>query len=497
MIRRLMLFTALLTTVIAPLSQSGALAHQAPNVATPANAAVYYSQLEAIGSFEVLYQWIHPDAKSIVPASAVVGWYTNEFAPSGPGVITVTGVTMTTWTWEVTGQTYPNTAEVSFQQPFANGTVIDDVVRLVESDGEWRWFFGRNRDFVDAQIARYGDLPVTSSERCAGAAEWWAETYPRILSVEYFMYAFSSNWNGGNANVAWLDEYSDLFNSFYHAQSLSTPPLAANQLQSDVLEMLNTLHRAAAALAAVAGGNINPLAASGALGSGFQGIDRVGGMMLSFGSTVDAFLLECEPVVVFVISQGAVWPTGILPGQVGSGIREVSCSNFVSQQEAQRFFDAALPGDPHGLDQDADGIACNSRPQRDAGSSSTASLYTTPGMTLTPRSHRTTIEVHTSASAPGLLAIVLPKGLEASASSGCVDLLSMAVPHPPLCETRTIVSQSGETTVLVNVPAGSHIYLLAFMNLSMEPRWGEIEYRFTAADHPTQYGSTTVDSGSD
>ena len=67
---------------------------------------------------------------------------------------TVIDVEFGPWTWEVTGETYPYTATVSFEQPFADGSVVDDVVRLVQDqNGEWRWFFGRTRTFVEAQIA--------------------------------------------------------------------------------------------------------------------------------------------------------------------------------------------------------------------------------------------------------------------------------------------------------------------------------------------------------
>ena len=38
------------------------------------------------------------------------------------------------------------------------------------------------------------------------------------------------------------------------------------------------------------------------------------------------------------------------------------CSDFATQAEAQAFFDAAGPGDPHNLDADGDGIACESLP---------------------------------------------------------------------------------------------------------------------------------------
>jgi predicted metalloprotease len=118
--------------------------------------AVELSVLEASSDFNSLYDRIHPDAHAEIPRAAVVGWFQSEFAPRGPGVSTVTGVNFVSWTWPVTGQTYPYTAEVFFTQPFADGTVVEDVVRLVQDqNGEWRWFFGRSREFVDEQIAKY------------------------------------------------------------------------------------------------------------------------------------------------------------------------------------------------------------------------------------------------------------------------------------------------------------------------------------------------------
>ena len=118
--------------------------------------AVEFSALEASGDFNTLYDHIHPDARAEIPRAAVIGWFQNEFAPRRPGIATVTGVNFVSWTWGVTGQTYPYTAEVSFLQPFADGTVLEDIVRPVQDHkGEWRWFFGRSREFVDEQIAKY------------------------------------------------------------------------------------------------------------------------------------------------------------------------------------------------------------------------------------------------------------------------------------------------------------------------------------------------------
>ncbi len=122
--------------------------------------AVALSRYEAEGDLNALYDRIHPDVHSVVPRSAVIGRYQNDFLPLGPGVAQVTGIRFLEWTWEVTGETYPRTAEVSFTQPFANGSVANDVVRLVrDANGEWRWFFGRSREFVEEQIARYAPVP--------------------------------------------------------------------------------------------------------------------------------------------------------------------------------------------------------------------------------------------------------------------------------------------------------------------------------------------------
>jgi hypothetical protein len=46
---------------------------------------------------------------------------------------------------------------VALRQQLSDGTVIRDEVRLVKDPlGNWSWFFGRDRAFVEEQIARYG-----------------------------------------------------------------------------------------------------------------------------------------------------------------------------------------------------------------------------------------------------------------------------------------------------------------------------------------------------
>lgn len=124
-----------------------------------AEEAVELSELESNGRASSLYRRLHPDAQEIIPKEAVVGWYETDFFPLDPQpIIEITGVEFVTWTWPVTGESYRNTAEVSYVQPFGSGanvTYTEEVVRLVEEDGDWHWFFGRSQEFVDTQIARF------------------------------------------------------------------------------------------------------------------------------------------------------------------------------------------------------------------------------------------------------------------------------------------------------------------------------------------------------
>ena len=129
-----------------------------PETEQAAATAVYLSQLEAAGDLDTLYAWLHPDAQAIIPKEAVVGWYAADWLPRGPEPIGVTGVDIGEWTWAVTGTTYPDAAEIAYEQAFADGSVVSDVVRLVRDDqGTWRWFFGRDPGFVAEQIGRFVD----------------------------------------------------------------------------------------------------------------------------------------------------------------------------------------------------------------------------------------------------------------------------------------------------------------------------------------------------
>lgn len=125
----------------------------------PVVAAQRLSALESSGyvpSYYQLYAHMHPDAKELVPLRTVYGWFMDNHFARGPQVAEFHGATMLeNWTWGVSGKTYENVAEVAFSQAFDDGETVEDVVRLQYVDGAWRWWFGRDKDFVEEQNDKY------------------------------------------------------------------------------------------------------------------------------------------------------------------------------------------------------------------------------------------------------------------------------------------------------------------------------------------------------
>jgi len=275
MSRVVLLVTAAVLTSWVPTARAGvAQADEADAAAT----AVDLSRLEAASDFNTLYDRIHPDVHAVVPRAAVIGWFQNEWAPLGPGVSTVTGVRFVAWTWEVTGVTYPFTAEVSFEQPFADGSIRQDVVRLVpDAKGEWRWFFGRSRAFVDEQIARYvpaapipSDSDIFAEFVLADIDEFWRASFagadrayaaPGLVAVDapidsscgvvdptgpgafcgvdHTIYYSSDHYEalvGGGTDFAWITVVAHEWGHYVqHLLAVARPASNAYELQADCL----------------------------------------------------------------------------------------------------------------------------------------------------------------------------------------------------------------------------------------------------------------------
>ncbi|MFT4038410.1 MAG: hypothetical protein QM692_09540 [Thermomicrobiales bacterium] len=139
--------------------------------------AEFIVHAEVVGNVFALYRSMHPDAQALIPQDAVVGWYQNEFLHFGEPAPRAVKLRFAPWTWEVTGQTYPEAAEVATLQTLEDGTEVWDAVRLVKDDnGNWCWFFGRSRQFVVEQLNRFVNpdpnaRPVFLGESCSETLE--------------------------------------------------------------------------------------------------------------------------------------------------------------------------------------------------------------------------------------------------------------------------------------------------------------------------------------
>lgn len=191
--RLLTIFTVLLTLLgpaIVAQGQATAQSLQDPNRdrATAAATAAEILRLAGERKFNSMYDYMHPDAMAVVPRAAAVGTFTDVYEVVQAGQAQIVGVEMTPWTWGVTGQQYPYAAKVTFVQPYVDNNTqqwLQDDMYLVNSNGEWRWFFGSTAATVQEAIATYGQpdsQPITEGDLLQNVVDDLDVFYADVLS---------------------------------------------------------------------------------------------------------------------------------------------------------------------------------------------------------------------------------------------------------------------------------------------------------------------------
>ncbi|MDQ2683832.1 MAG: neutral zinc metallopeptidase [Chloroflexota bacterium] len=136
-------------------------ADEADDIAAATERAEEIFDLAADEKFNAMYDLIHPDAHAIVPRVVAVNAFQEIYSYVQAGRAEIRDVEMISWTWGVTGKEYPYAAAVRFEQPYVengNEQILEDTMYLVQADdGEWRWFFGATREFVEDAIETFGD----------------------------------------------------------------------------------------------------------------------------------------------------------------------------------------------------------------------------------------------------------------------------------------------------------------------------------------------------
>ena len=156
-----------------------------------ANAAATATEIFRMASdrkFNTMYDYMHPDAMAVVPRAAAIGTFTDVYAEAQAGQAQITGVGMTRWRWGVTGVEYPYAARISFVQPFVDEnnqqTWLEDEMYLVESGGEWRWFFGSSAEMVQQAVETYGQRsqPITEGQLIQNVVDDLDAFYAEVLT---------------------------------------------------------------------------------------------------------------------------------------------------------------------------------------------------------------------------------------------------------------------------------------------------------------------------
>lgn len=90
------------------------------------------------------------------------------------------------------------------------------------------------------------------------------------------------------------------------------------------------------------------------------------------------------PTVLALVTLAVTLVVTVLAGTAPAAATDMDCGDFATQAEAQAFFVAAGAGDPHSLDSDGDGLACESNPC--PCSTDIVPFVGTPTLTPTPTS---------------------------------------------------------------------------------------------------------------
>jgi hypothetical protein len=99
--------------------------------------------------------------------------------------LTIDQIEVGAWTWEVTGKSYDKAGTVTYTHRFwMDGESYQEpgIFHFVKHKGEWAWFFGETKRFVDRQIARFGDPESASAspfrnEFDADVDRYWARIF--------------------------------------------------------------------------------------------------------------------------------------------------------------------------------------------------------------------------------------------------------------------------------------------------------------------------------
>ncbi|MBA2247732.1 MAG: neutral zinc metallopeptidase [Chloroflexia bacterium] len=157
------------------------------DVASVTAALTELSRLEAAGNFQHVYDLMAPDARLLLPRTALVDWLNSGETPVAADDPENVEIDFDDWTWETSGEDYTDVATVTYAQDVAldGDEVTRELERRFVFDGQrWRWFPEITEDRIAALI---DDLEASLDyrspfERVAVLRidTFWAETFEAV-----------------------------------------------------------------------------------------------------------------------------------------------------------------------------------------------------------------------------------------------------------------------------------------------------------------------------
>jgi endonuclease YncB( thermonuclease family) len=185
-----------------------------------------------------------------------------------------------------------------------------------------------------------------------------------------------------------------------------------------------------------------------------------------------------------------------VPQAPASALSDRDCGDFPSQAAAQNFFLQAGAGDPHRLDDDGDGVACESNPCPCVGRGSTAPQQLANTQTQTQQTYRETGNV-VRITDGDTLRVRLRSGAHVS-----VRMLGIDTPERGRCGADEATANLSRLA-----PVGSTVHLVSDRTQSAKDRYGrllryvkreggyaDLSYRqaWSGFTRPYVYGGTPV-----
>jgi predicted metalloprotease len=123
-------------------------------VASATSAATELSRTWEREDYFDLYDRMHPDARNLIPRQAFFAWAQGDAGMPADDPVEIVAE-LGEWTWPLTGDTYEETATITYrQQVERDGAVAEEErsLTLVREGMRWRWFPNLDQATIDALI---------------------------------------------------------------------------------------------------------------------------------------------------------------------------------------------------------------------------------------------------------------------------------------------------------------------------------------------------------